>query len=216
MFIEDPIFPLTASFGHQLGPEFQTSVVRTNSGAESRNQNWAQPLQRGKVSFDARSAPNIAAVRKWIYILAGRGNGFRIRDAADYSVPDAAGYGVLMLVETTSSGGEYQLFKRYELPQINGTGSEWFDRKITKPEGDTFALYDGVTLKATPGDYVLDATTGLVTLLFAPAGVLSWTGRFHVAVRFDGDHNPIEIIDRNLAEGYIQGTSDLSIVELRL
>ena len=216
MFIDDPVFPLTASFGHQLGPEWQTDVVRTNSGAESRNQNWEQPLQRGKISFDARSAGNIVPVRKWFYIVAGRERGFRVRDAADYIVPDAAGDGVLAEVEADTSSAVYQLFKRYELPMVNGSGSEYFDRKITKVEVGTFALYDGVTLKASPGDYLIDEDAGLVTALFTPAGVLSWRGQFHVPVRFDSDHNPIDIINRNLAEGYIQGTSDLSIVELRL
>lgn len=205
-FIEAPVFPLCVSFRPMFGPSWNTDVVVTNSGQETRNQNWSQPLQRGKVSFDARRPELIATVRKWLYLAQGSANGFRVRDTADYQVPDNNGTGVLNLV----SGSVYQIYKRYQLD------SPYFDRKIVKPEVGTFALYDAGVLKLLTTHYNIDESTGLVTISFSPAGALTWTGRFHVPVRFDEDAHQIEIIDRSTARGYIQGTQDLNLIELRL
>jgi len=204
-FLENYVFNSgKASFGHRFGPRFSTSVVATNSGAEARNRNRTESLQRGVLSFDARLPAPIAEVKKAFYVTQGKFNGFRIRDQGDYQVPDANGEGVMVLI----SGNDWQAYKRYTI------GAYTYDRKISKLE--TFDLYDvdsgSETLKTLHSDYEVDETIGVATISFTPAGDLIWKGKFHVPVRFDIDEPEFEIIDK-AGSNYITAIHDIPLVE---
>jgi uncharacterized protein (TIGR02217 family) len=210
MNFNEDVFPLSVSLRPVFGPVFSNDRVEVESGKSYTNQNWSQPLQRGKVSFDARRPRDIAIVRQWHYNMRGRAIGFRVRDHGDYQVPDVNGTGVLVPISDT--GGVYQLAKRYTRGAIS------FDRFIQKPEVGATSLYDDLTLKLLTTHYTIDESTGLITILFTPSGppedVLSWRGTFHVPMQFTSDALDVEIIDRN-GTMFIQGVDQIGLSEMR-
>lgn len=165
-FYESPVFPDYLAYGLQVGPAFSTTVVRVQSGAESRNQLWEAELRSFDGSTTHRTPVERNEITAFFLAMRGRLHGFRIRDISDYLV--AAGEGVLIAV----TGGN-QLAKRYT------SGALTYDRPIYKPRS-------AITLV---GGGSVDYTTGLVT----GGSPTSWTGAYDVPARFDQDELPWEV-----------------------
>jgi uncharacterized protein (TIGR02217 family) len=100
----------------------------------------------------------------------------------------------------------FQLVKGY------ASGGETYLRPIAKPVPETVRVaVAGVSLR--PGQFAVDATTGLVTLAQAPGvGVVVTAGfMFDVPVRFDTDR-----IEVNLAAFEAGAIPSIPIVEVRV
>lgn len=166
-FYESPVFPDYLAYGLQVGPMFSSTVVRTLSGSESRNQLWENALH----SFDGATTHRTQAERDVItdFFLAMRGrvHSFRVRDVSDYNVVASEG-----VFEAVGSPTAYQLMKLY------ASGSLTYYRPIYKPRS-AISITGG-------GSYTVDYTTGIVTRN-SGAAPTAWTGTFDIPARFDQD-----------------------------
>jgi uncharacterized protein (TIGR02217 family) len=193
-FLETPRFPETVSFGVTGGPEFLTDVVIVNSGHEYRNQVRSLELNRWDVAHAARLPEHWAPLKKFFRNAAGRANGFRFKDWADYEVE--SGEGVFTLLTATT----FQMWKRYT------SGSTSYDRKIQKPVSGTVTVTGG-------SGVTVDYTTGIVTV--SSGTPTSWVGEFDVPARFDTDQMRGTIIDRS-GNDYVIGWESIPVVEIRV
>lgn len=192
MFIESPRFPEKISYGAVGGPEYSTDIVVVNSGFESRNQNWSQPLAKFDVSHGVKTQDELNVLVAFFRNVKGRAHGFRFKDWTDYRV--AEGQGVLI---PTGEANKWQLLKKY----TSGAYDDF--RVISKPVAASVVIGGG-------GTYTLDATTGKVTKTTG-ADPTGWTGEFDVPVRFDTDSM------RTTIEQYrIFSWGQIPIVEIRV
>jgi uncharacterized protein (TIGR02217 family) len=192
MFIESPRFPEKISLGAMGGPEYSTDVIVLNSGFESRNQNWAQPLAKFDVSHGIKTQDELNALIAFFRTVKGRANGFRFKDWSDFKVLDGFGYLV-----ATGVADQWQLVKKYS----SGIYDDY--RIISKPIASTIVFGGG-------GTYTLDDTTGIVDKT-AGADPTGWLGEFDVPVRFDTDSM------RTTIENYrVFSWGQIPIVEIRV
>jgi uncharacterized protein (TIGR02217 family) len=177
--------PVRLAFGSTGGVERRTEIVTLGSGFERRSTPWAQGRRRYLIGANLRSLDDMAALTGFFEARRGRLYGFRFRDFADCkSCAPAAATGPLDQALGEGDGARigFQLVKRY------GEGEDALERQITKPVVGTLRVaVDGTELE--PAMFVVDATTGLVTLLAAPgAGAAITAGfEFDTPVRFDAD-----------------------------
>ena len=168
------LFPVEISYGAQGGPEFQTRVIATGAGFESRNQNWQLFRGRWNVSHGVKSLAQGAILRQFFIEVRGRLYSFNYKDWFDFvasNTPFGVGDGTTTV---------FPLYKRY------GTTNP-YDRRIVKPSLVTAITANDVD---QTGNFTVDMTTGIVTFNTAPLDthVLRWTGEFNLPVRFDVDH----------------------------
>jgi uncharacterized protein (TIGR02217 family) len=187
------LFPLDVSLKSAGGPERRTDVVVLGSGAEERNQRWANSRRRYDAGYGVKTFEALAQVIAFFEERRGRLYGFRWRDRLDNSsaAPDAA---VTATDQTIGSGdgatATFQLAKTY------GASYAPYQRTIAKPvEGSVEVAIAGSTL--TEGtDFTVDTTTGVVTFLagYVPASGVAVTAgfTFDVPVRFDTDYLEVD------------------------
>lgn len=189
------------------GPMFNTSVVSTNGGVESRNLNWQYPLGRWDLGERDVLPADFYVLKNFFNARYGKAQGFRFKDWADYL---DEGQGVLLPI--VGSATTVQMYKNYP----SGAGGQ---RKISKPIAGTVTIYRNGTLD---GSATVDTTTGIVTPTLL-TGTLTWKGQFDWPVRFDVDQPKYEFIAADMSSygpGGVANTyfhlSALPIVELRL
>jgi len=207
-FYESPRFPERIAVGAQGGPCFETTVVTTTAGYESRLGAWTYPLHKWDVSqgINADNTPTThAELRAFFMTMRGKLHAFRFKDWTDFAATHTTGV-VTGLTSTT-----FQLVKRYT------SGAQSLDRKISKPIASGFELKNsGSTLTLTT-DYTLDATTGIVTTTTSKtAANLTWAGEFDVPVRFDVDQMTAEALARTPTRGVLMRWAGIPLVEVRL
>lgn len=190
-------FPVTISYGASGGVTWNTSVVKVTSGAEQRNQPWANPLAVWDVGHAARRRADMNDLIALFHLVQGKTHGFRFRDEKDYRHSDNGGSGVVALI----SGNDYQMYKRYTV------GGQSRDRKVVKPVSGTIAVTGG-------GTYSIDYTTGIITRT-AGAVPTGWTGEVDWPARFDVDAADIAALSRSGVE-LILGWQSIPITEIRL
>lgn len=189
--------PARLAFGSTGGVERRTEVVTLASGFERRSTPWAAGRRRYLIGANLRSLDDMAALTAFFEARRGRLYGFRFRDFADFK-SCAPGAAVTALDQPLGEGDgtrmSFALVKRY------GEGETAAERAITKPvEGTVRIAVDGSELGSEA--FVVDPTTGLVTLMAAPgAGEAVTAGfEFDTPVRFDTDR--IEVTLESFAAG---------------
>jgi uncharacterized protein (TIGR02217 family) len=181
-------FPLDVSLGARGGPERATDIVTLASGREERNQRWAQSRRRYNAGYGIKSRADMQAVLAFFEERRGRFHAFLWRDGLDFS-----SNGRQPLGTGDGSRTQFQLIKRY------GAAFDPYDRPISKPRGETVAVFvDGAP---EPG-FEVDELTGLVTFDAPPADgtVLTSSFEFDVPVRFDIDRLDIELTGFDAAD----------------
>lgn len=206
-FVET-LFPACAKFGLISDPGYSVTVITTAGGRERRNRNWSRPLTRITITVGPgpRLSEEVQELLEFWHAMGGMATGFRFHDPADYKscrVTATIAATDQPLVITADSPTTYQLTKRYTY------AGQTQDREISKPVQGTILIADGGVLKTETADYTIDYTTGLVSLLFAPAGALTWGGEFDIPVRF-GSSFPVEQL-----EAHAQSVS-FALQELRI
>lgn len=168
-------FPTDISQGCEGGPMYSTRVVETQSGAEQRVQQWSRGRTEWNFPYE-RDDVAIRAIVKFFRARKGRAYGFRWKDWSDYAVTNEG-------LVNPSPGTAMQLIKTYS----DAGGSEV--RNIRKPVAGTVTLRKNGSAFASGGNWTIDTTTGIVTLLAVPGGgdVFDWSGQFDVPVRFSED-----------------------------
>ena len=178
------VFPVKIGFGATGGPERRTHIVTAGSGREERNQQWANSRRVWDVGTGIRDVAEAEAVTAFFEDVRGRLSGFLFCDPLDFkscavvSEPSATDQAI-----GTGDG----VTKAFQLVKTYGTAAP-YKRAIKKPvAGSVLVAVDGVALGA--GAFMVDASTGLVTLDNAPLGGAAITAgyRFYIPVRFDTD-----------------------------
>lgn len=159
VFMESPRFPEDISSGVSFGPEFVTVVSGNQAGFESRNRVRSRALCRGECAHAVRLAAQLTTLLTFFRSVGGRHAGFRFKDWSDFVLLDADSN--LSLVAGTVS--QYQINKLYRA----AAGFEEI-RIIKKPVVGTVVLKDAgatVTAGAGAGQYSVDTTTGIISLV---------------------------------------------------
>ncbi len=202
-FLNTPFLAYEISTWAVGGRGWKTTVVETYGGDEFRNAAWTTARGEWDVSEALRS--NVASnpyyysvIRNQHRLCRGMLHGFRFRDPLDYT---DEGAGTVVAIDAT----HWQLYKSYAASPLSET------QIIQKPEPTNAASpgYTGVAI-AGGGTYTLDYNTGIITKS-AGADPTSWTGRYHVPVRFAEDL-PRMGLD---SSGALVNWSGLKIIEIR-
>lgn len=167
------------------GSTFSTNVVTVESGHESRNVNWAYPLGRWELGERSMTPEAFDAFNNFFNARAGRAQGFRFKNWADYKDNDC---GTMVLVPGSST--TFQMFKTYTSGAVIGT------RIITKPVSGVEIYRNGI--------YDAGASVSTVTGVVTPTlttGTHTWKGMFDTPVRFDVDQITYEFIAADVGAG---------------
>jgi uncharacterized protein (TIGR02217 family) len=196
--------PARLSFGSTGGVERRTEVVTLASGYERRSSPWAHGRRRYLIGAGLRSLDDMAELTAFFEARRGRLYGFRFRDFADFK-SCAPGGAITPTDQALGVGGGgrrvFQLVKRI--------GD--LERAIAKPvEGSVRVAVNGT--EAADG-WSVDATTGAVTFVSAPAAGTEVTAgfAFDTPVRFDADR--VEITLETFGAGRVAA---LPLIEVRV
>lgn len=212
MAFHDVRFPTSISFGASGGPERRTEIVTLGSGAEERNQRWADSRRAYNAGYGVKSIDDLYAVIAFFEERRGRLHAFRWRDAVDCKscTPSNTPASTDQIIGTGhGQAASFQLVKAY--------GSEFapWQRTIAKPvAGSVRVAVDGAEL--TEGEaFTCDAATGIITFAegYIPAtdAVITAGYEFDVPVRFDTDRLEISL------DGFRHGSiPNIPVVEVRL
>lgn len=164
------------SFLMSKRPAWSTAIVTARSGRERRRQNWSYPIWQFKLQYevlrDRPTAPDLARLLAFFNMHAGRQRQFFFLDPTD-NVVTGQPFG-------TGDG----LTRTFQLTRAMATGAIAFVEPVGGVQGVPTILINGTATSAfTIGAY------GTITFGAAPAAgaVLSWSGRFLFACRFDQD-----------------------------
>jgi uncharacterized protein (TIGR02217 family) len=175
-FLETPVFPDDLSFYALGGVSYNTTVVGSTSGRETRNSMWLY----GRAQFDLQGSMrttggvadpfSIRTLRNFFRVCKGQAYGFRFRDWTDYQDEGNGLFGPLLpdyttpVVPTLAATGQpqYQMFKTY-------IASPLYDYKpVQKPRPGTITVTRNgspLVVGNSPGNYNLDTTTGILTMV---------------------------------------------------
>lgn len=201
--------PARLAFGCTGGVERRTQVTTLGSGFERRSSPWAQGRRRYLIGTAVRPLDDAAALIAFFEARRGRLHGFRFRDPADCKscapsqTPAAADQAI-----GTGDGAR----KVFALAKAYGDGAGAVVRPIAKPVAGTVKIaVAGLALGA--GAFAVDAATGLVTLVAAPAAGAAVTAgfEFDTPVRFDGDRIDVTLESFNAAR-----VGAVALVEVRV
>lgn len=146
---DNVVLPANIARGAVGGPQFSTVVIATASGVESdRVAQWSVARSHWTISEESLDAAGGATLLAFFLARRGRWRGFRFKDWTDYTATNEplapTGAPTVQLQKTYTSGGVTYV------------------RPIYAP-----VLSPATTLRKNAGafaGFVLDATTGLVTL----------------------------------------------------
>lgn len=196
-FLETPRFPpCVVRYGYSVSPRYSVTISEVASGRERRNGNWAKALRMFNIQAGPRMEEEILEIYEFWMALGGPEVGFRFKDFSDYkscriTAEPAATDQTLTLIP--GSPGGYQLQKSYT------AGNQGRLRDILKPVDGTILVANNGVLRTEGLHYIIDYTTGLMTLFEAANGPITWGGEFDVPVRFDSEF-PLELISHQVEQ----------------
>ncbi len=205
-------FPDDIALGASGGPERRTEIVTLGSGAEERNQRWADSRRRYDAGYGVRSLAQLHDVVAFFEERRGRLHGFRWRDWADYKS---------CAVDATPSATDQALgtgdgaTDDFQLVKVYGSAFSPWTRTIAKPVAGTVRVAVAGVEQVEGVTYTLSLTTGIVTF---GVGHIPTTGQavtagfeFDVPVRFDTDTITVNVA--NFRDGDIP---QIPVVEIRV
>lgn len=205
-------FPTAISLGSSGGPVRRTEIVTVGSGAEERNQRWADSRRRYDAGYGVKRVEDLYAVIEFYEERRGQFHGFRWKDHADYKscfptgTPSPTDQSI-----GTGDGVEddFQLVKAY------GSAYAPWSRTISKPVAGTVRVAVAGVEKTEGTHWTVDTTTGIVTFdvgSIPTAGQAVTAGyEFDVPARFDTDQLTI-----NLASFAHGDVPNIPVVEIRV
>jgi len=182
MLFKDILFPIEIAKNSLGGPEFSTSVVKTQSGNELRYNKLQYPRIKYNISSGIQSKSDIDNILSFFRICQGMKYSFRFKDFMDCCV--------INQIIAISNGVDlsYQLIKTYYIQ------NEFIDRKITKPKKNTLKVYiNGVVMDKDL--YTLDENSGIINFhkAITKNDIISADFKFDVNMRFDVDFLSISL-----------------------
>ena len=166
---DDVLFPLELGREVEVTPAFQTAIVTSAGGRETRNAGWDGARTRYDAGPGIRDAADIATLLAFFRARSGPARGFRLRDPFDASVAD-------VVIGTGDA-----VLRRFALVARYGDAV----RRLTRPVGGSVRIaVDGIATNA----FMLEAG-GLIVLDDVPAAgaIVTASCDFDVPVRFAED-----------------------------
>lgn len=213
MTFDEIRFPTNLSYGTVGGPGFNSNVIETDGGEVEIVQRWASPLRTYNARYSVKSVSDIGAVLDFYMARGGVSRGFRFKDHSDFTTASDHRSSHSDTDEVIGTGDgvttTFQLVKTY------GDGSNTRTRTIEKPVSGTVRIAVAGVSKTEGVDFTVNTTTGIVTMMSAPALSASVTAgfEFDVPVMFGRE------IDRQLrivlAKFDAEDVPDIPIVEIR-
>jgi uncharacterized protein (TIGR02217 family) len=176
-------FPTTISYSLKGGPSFSTNVQSHKSGHEGRVGEWQLARGYWEINHTIKTEAQYDVLLQFFMARAGRFYGFRYKDFFNFRAnvdgvtPQALGTG-------DGSTTTFQLIKTYT------DGIRSYVQTIYKPVNNgTLKVYKNGVIQATPADYSINYTTGIITFGIAPASPLPITAyyEFDFPARFGSD-----------------------------
>lgn len=189
-FLNSAIFPFEAK-SLRSTPTWQTTVIRMAGGAEQRSSTFVNALRVYDAALGIKTLTDYQTLEKFFNAVRGQLHGFRYLDRANFSAT----------VEAFGTGDASE--SNFQLTKDDGNAANAFNREIYKPITGTISIYKNAVLQTETTHYTIDYNTGIVTFVTPPpvGHVLTWSGQFHVPVRFTVDSLP----DYELFEYYATG-----------
>lgn len=186
------------------GPEKSTTIVTSPfSGVSQRNVNRLDPLHRYAISTALLTPAQMNALRAFFHCRDGMARGFRLQDCTEFWASSDGTFETPIGTPNNFGTGDgtttaFGLYKTYTSGGVTRT------RRIVKPVSGTVSIYKNGVLQTLTTDYTIDHATGIVTFVSAPTNghALTWTGRFHVPVRFATDFFDVSMQDAASAISY--------------
>jgi len=180
-------FPMRLALATSGGPYRRTDIVSLSNGRESRNNRWRESRRRYDAGSGLRSVADLYDLLAFFEARSGQLYGFRFPDPVD-GKSCGPGEAVSAADQRIGTGdGETRHFQLKKTYQDAGGESV---RVIAKPVAGSVRVQVG-GVAVDPGDFAVDATTGLVTFAAAATpgnGAIVRAGfAFDVPVRFDID-----------------------------
>lgn len=203
-----PSYPVTAS------PRWATEIIISDSGHESANQKWSQPLHRFNIPEAVRSMEIFESVLNHWMIMNGPAYTFPFRNPFDFSsrplFSPANSPAPTPFDQTLGMGdgsrSTFQIIKKYE------RGAFFHNRNIVLPVVSSVRVaVDGIELLS---GFSVDRLTGILTIDSPPSSGQPVTcGYYYDAnVRFESDDS----FD-SIAQNYgVAGYSDLTLIETHM
>lgn len=168
------IFPLTPDNRVPKKTKYRTLISESESGREQRRAKWGAPLRQFALEFRNRAKADADALEAFFEARQGAYDSFYFKndsekDAGATNLIEGEVVHAVYANENTSQVAEYPI------------------------DAATFKLYEDDVL-IDPGDYTLNALTGLVTWVSKPGVGTEITASydFYYIVRFEGDDIEIE------------------------
>ncbi len=197
----DIIIPGTISYGSSTGPTSLTDIVTNVGGFRKTNRFWDQFLRAFQLGYNVRTPEKAAIILSIWEALGGPADSCLIRDHNDWNTTfgSMGSNGLASItkddqplrntVDNTFLGdGTTKIF---QMTKVRTQGSATHTRIIKQPQillPAPLVAISGV-LKTLTTDYTINANTGIVTFVVAPAGASTptWGGAFYVPVAFVND-----------------------------
>jgi len=204
------LFPQDVSYGYSRETEFNTTILRTNNGFESRNSNWKNDLRGFVVKLGARNQRMIEDLICLYLVGDGPLTTFLFKDWLDYKSTKYMDESITNQDQNIGTGDgvktQFQIIKTYSCVTLTGTANK--SRDVTKIKTDTLIVS---TNGAPTTAYTVDPLTGIITFNVAPINeaVVKCGYEFYINCRFKDDKNLANIVTFNIAE------TSVGIVEVR-
>lgn len=213
MAFHEVTFPNDAGYGTSGGPGYNTGVVQTASGVESRVIRWETALHKFDITYDTKDQTAVSKLKAFYMARMGSAHGFRFTDPADNST-GADGVGPPTMTDVLIGVGngtttQFQLKKFYVSDSYTTT------RIITKPQSSPTAVLVSLNGVLQTSGYTVNYTTGVITFTSAPGvGVLVKVGfYFDVPVRFGDEVDGL--LNVSIDDYSNRSVKSLTLVEIR-
>jgi len=196
MSFSDNRFPTDISYGISGGPQFDTEIVETHSGAEYRNIRTPYGRNKYNIASGIKTKAKLDEVINFFRAVKGRAIGFRFKDWLDYGV------------ENQFIGSGDGVTKTYQLIKIYSLGTNMEVRKITKPVRGTVEIL--INDKKTRL-YKIDWDNGIIIFPkpLRKNTIITGSFEFDVPVRFNTDH-----ISASIENYGVHAIDNIDLVEL--
>jgi uncharacterized protein (TIGR02217 family) len=198
VIIDNVRLPTNVEKGVRGGPQFNTTVVRTDGGLTSTNQNWAYPLYRGQVAYAIQTREDLEEVIEFFWARRGRMYGFLFKDWSDYT----------FTTETLGTGDGVE--DQFQVIRTYSDTVRPFSRPLFHPIEDTMTVYLNGVAQAGSAWSLLSG--GIVDFSTPPGAgvVVTASGEFNIGVQFDTD-----VLETEMTLYNVGSIPSLPIMEIR-
>lgn len=186
--------PICSGFGLQVGVLGDTEVQTQENQHERRNAGDVI-LQSYILTLNNVNTANYMVLKNALYAFYLQAHSFLVTDPLDYQATAES------LGNAPAGSAAVQLIKTYGIP-----GVATYTRDITKPVAGAVVYQNGVAKAGT-----LNTLTGMFTptTSWTEGQPLTWTGEFHVPVRFASDFVPVTVDAKNANHFFVNGSVEL-------